>query len=154
MMFSSQYLLKTYTLKLIFSLFIIIVFGNCFQIGNRNASSIPSSVHTKISYYPNGQKEYTAEYLNGKLDGLSRHWSEEGILLSESGYSYGKPHGIWKKYFVNQEIMYEVHYFHGQKHGKEKWYYENGQIKSEQTFNYGDSEYPILRWKSDGTIIY
>ncbi len=85
---------------------------------------------------------------------MSRHWSEDGILISESNYNHGKPHGIWKNYYANQNLRYEVHYFHGQKHGKEKWYHENAQVKSEQYFNYGVSDSLIVRWHPDGSIIY
>ena len=150
-----KYLSKAYALKLTVTLFIICIFsGNCIQIGPRKVSESPYPKYTEFSYYPNGQQEYAAEYLNGKLDGLSRHWSEDGLLISETEYSYGKPHGIWKKYYTNQNTMHEVYYFHGQKHGIEKWYHENGLIKSEQFFHYGVSEGTIIRWHPNGSIIY
>ena len=150
-----RYLSKSYSLMLITPVYIIfIISGNCIQMGNQNISESPSRVYTEFSYYENGQKEYATEYLNGKLDGISRHWSEDGSLISESKYSHGKLHGMWKKYYADQNTMYETHYFHGQKHGKEKWYYENGQIKSEQSFNYGIPESIIMRWHPDGSIIY
>ena len=153
MIYLSKYLPKAYFLKLIIIL-LIIISGNCVQIGTKKGSESPAHVYTEYSYYPNGQQEYAALYFNGKLDGLSLHWSEDGILISESEYSHGKPHGIWKEYYANQKTMYETHYFHGQKHGMEKWYYENGQIKSEQSFRYGVFESPIIRWHPNGSIIY
>ena len=151
----SQFSSKAYSFKFIIYLsLILLISDNCVQIKSRNVSEFPSQGYSEVSYYPNGQQEYSAEYLNGKLDGMSRHWSEDGFLISESEYSYGKPHGIWKKYYANKNTMYEAHYFHGKKHGKEKWYYENGQIKSEQSFHYGVSENEIIRWHPDGSIIY
>ena len=150
----SQYLSKAYSIKLTVTLSItIIIVGNCARIGGQKVAE-PSTVYTEFSYYPSGQQEYTAEYLNGQLDGLSRHWSEDGHLISESEYSYGKLHGIWKKYYSNQRIMYKAYYFHGQKHGEEIWYYENGHVKSEQSFHYGVSVGTIIRWHPDGSIIY
>ena len=155
MKYQPKYLSKAYALKLIVTLFILCIFsGNCIQIGSRKVSESPYPKYTEFSYYPNGQQEYTAEYLNGKLDGISRHWSKDGPLISESEYSNGKLHGIWKKYFANGNIMYESQYFHGQKHGKEKWYYGNGQIKSEQSFHYGVPSSQILHWHPDGSIVY
>ena len=145
----------SYQLKLIIILSIIIIIaGNCSHIKDLNNSELPSRIYTEFSYYPNGQKEYAANYLNGKLDGISHHWADDGSLISESAYSHGKLHGIWKKYYPNQNIMFEANYFHGQKHGKENWYYENGQIKSEHTFHYGIPENTIIRWHPDGSIIY
>ena len=150
-----RYLPKSYLLQLTASLFIIfIISGNCARMGNQKVAESPSRTYTEISYYPSGQQEYSAEYLNGKLDGLSRHWSEEGHLISESEYSHGKLHGIWKKYYENGNTRYEAHYFHGQKHGEEIWYYENGHVKSEQSFHYGVSAGTIIRWHPDGSIIY
>ena len=155
MRYISQFQSKAYSLKLIIVLSIIyIISGNCTRMGSRKISELPSPGYTEVAYYPNGQQEYAAEYFNGKLDGMSRYWSEEGLLISESEYSHGKPHGIWKKYYVNQNIMLESHYFHGQKHGKEKWYYANGQLKSEQSFHFGEPLDAIIRWHPNGSIIY
>ena len=89
-----RYLLKSYFIILPVTLSIILIIaGNCAGKGNQNISKSPSPVFTELSYYPNGQQEYSAEYLNGKLDGMSWHWSENGLLISESEYSHGKPHG-------------------------------------------------------------
>ena len=148
----SQFLSNTFFLRLTVNLLMIFIFGNCAQIGR--VQELESPVYTEYSYYPNGQQEYAAVYLNGKLDGVSRHWAVDGSIISESEYSHGNPHGIWKKYFSNQNTMYEAYYFHGQKHGQEIWYYENGQIKSEQSFHYGVSNNDIIRWHPDGSIIY
>ncbi len=150
-----RYLPKSYLLQLTAALFIIfIISGNCARMGNQKVAESPSRVFTEVSYYPSGKQEYSAEYINGKLDGLSRRWSEDGYLISESVYSHGKLHGIWKKYYENGNTRYKAHYFHGQKHGEEIWYYENGHVKSEQSFHYGVSAGTIIRWHPDGSIIY
>ena len=146
---------QTYPLKLTVALSIILfISGNCAHMGWRQGSKSPTSLYTEFTYYPNGAKEYAVEYLNGKLDGTSRHWSQDGVLISESEYSYGKLHGTWKKYYPNENTLFEVHYFHGQKHGEEIWYYENGKVKSEQSFHYGVPSNTIIRWHTDGSIIY
>ena len=151
----TQYLLQAFSLRVIVTLSITFIFiGSCSRMGGWRVSESPALVHTEFSYYPNGQKEYAAEYLNGKLDGISRHWSEDGFLISESEYTNGKLNGIWKKYYSSQNIMQEAYYFHGQKHGKVLWYYENGQLKSEQSFHYGEPVGIIIRWYPDGSIIY
>ena len=135
-------------------LFLILIMSGCthFKPGNEPNPSIQKEVER--SYFSNGNLEYEAEYINGKLDGISRVWSEDSSLLSESEYSHGQPHGTWKKFHPNGSLMYEVQYEFGQKHGDEKWYYENKQLKSEQKFSYGKSETEIVRWNVDGTILY
>ena len=146
---SSQFFLSK--VQLLSKIYIIcFLVSGCAYIGNQTNLT----THTEYSYYPNGQIEYAAEYVNGKLDGTSRFWHEDGTLISESEYSNGKPHGIWKKYFSNKTIMHETSYFHGQKHGIEKWYYENGQIKSEQTFQFDIPIDDQIRFYPDGSIIY
>ena len=145
----------TYHLKLTVALSIIFIISmNCTHIGWQQSSKLTASSYTEFTYYPNGEKEYTAEYYNGKLDGTSRHWSPDGVLISEAEYSHGKLHGTWEKYYPNENILFETHYFHGQKHGEETWYYENGKVKSEQSFYYGEPSSVIIRWRSDGSIIY
>ena len=155
MRYLSQFLPKEYSPKLIATLFIImIIAGNCARIGGQKNEDSPSTVSMEVSYYPTGQKEYSSEYLNGKLDGTSQHWSADGLLISKSEYSHGKLHGIWKQYYANGNIKYESHFFHGQKHGIEKWYFENGTVKSEQSFHFGVPSSTIIRWRPDGSIIY
>ena len=135
-------------IKLIF--FLIILFWSCF---NTNLD-LEKKVEVEYSYYSNGKIEFSAEYINGKLDGLSKHWSEDGYLFSEAQYSNGKLHGYLRRYFPNGNLLAEINYFYGEKHGEEKWYYETGQLKSEQKFIYGLADGEIIRWHIDGSIIY
>ena len=135
-------------------LFLLFLFLGCTHLGLKDSPATPFHTDVKRSYFPNGNLEYEAEFINEKLDGTSRVWSENGTLLSVSEYSNGQPHGVWKTFHSNEKLKYETTYFHSQKHGYERWYYENGQLKSEQNFNYGKVETEIIRWNSDGTILY
>ena len=135
-------------------LFLLFVFAGCIHLIPVDSPAPPPQIDVERSYYPNGNLEYEAEFVNKKLDGTSRVWSEDGILLSVSEYSNGQPHGKWKTFHLNQTLKYETTYFHSQKHGYERWYYNNGQLKSEQKFSYGKSETEIVRWNVDGTILY
>ena len=139
-------------LNIILFLFFIII--GCTYVGLVNKSVPLPTIDVERSYFPNGNIEYEAEFINEKLDGTSRVWLEDGTLLSVSEYSNGQPHGHWKTFHPNDTLKHETTYFHNQKHGYEKWYYENGQLKSEQKFNYGEAETEIIRWNSDGTILY
>ena len=135
-------------------LFLLFLFSGCTHLGLKNCPETPFHTDVKRSYFPNGNLEYEAEFVNEKLDGTSRVWSEDGTLLSVSEYSNGRPHGKWRTFHPNEKLMHASTYFHGQKHGYERWYYENGQLKSEQNFNYGKVETEIIRWDIDGTILY
>ena len=135
-------------------LFLFFVIEGCTHFGLKNKSPSPSNIDIERSYFQNGNIEYEAQYINDKLDGISRVWLEDGILISESEYSNGQPHGIWMQYHLNNSIKYKVNYEYGEKTGFEKWFYENGQIQSKQTFIRGKPETEIIRWKPDGTLVY
>ena len=137
------------SMLLLFSLFV-----GCTHLGLADNPAPLPHIDIERSYFPNGNLEYEAEFINEKLDGTSRVWSEDGTLLSFSEYINGKPHGVWKTFYPNEKLKYETTYFHGQKHGYERYHYENGQLKSEQQFSYGKSETEIVRWNVDGTILY
>ena len=135
-------------------LFLLFVFAGCIHLIPVDSPTPPSHIDVERSYYPNGNLEYEAEFVNGKLDGTSRVWSENGTLLSVSEYSNGRPHGKWKLFHPNKKLKSETSYFHSQKHGYERWYYENGQLKSEKKYEYGEPIIDIIRWSPDGSIIH
>ena len=135
-------------------LFLILMMNGCTHSKPGNEPNPSTQKEVKQSFFSNGNLEYEAEYVNGKLDGASKVWLEDGTLYSISKYSNNQPHGIWKKIHPNGKLMFEVNYEYGQKHGVEKWYYDNGNLKSEQEFDFGISISEITRWNIDGTLIY
>ena len=135
-------------------LFLLLLIEGCTHLNFVDTPAPQLPIQVERSYFPNGNIEYEAEFINQKLDGTSRVWLEDGTLLSVSEYSNGQPHGIWKIFHPNEKLKYKTTYFHSQKHGYERWYYENSQLKSEQKFNYGNAETEIVRWNLDGTILY
>ena len=135
-------------------LFLILMMNGCTHFKSGNEPNPSTQKEVKQSFFSNGNLEYEAEYFNGKLDGTSKVWLEDGTLYSISKYSNNQPHGIWKKIHPNGKLMFEVNYEYGQKHGVEKWYYQNGNLKSEQEFDFGISILEITRWNIDGTLIY
>ena len=135
-------------------IFLILIMNGCTHFKPGNEPSPSAQKEVKQSFFSNGNLEYEAEFVNGKLDGKSQVWLEDGTLHSISKYSNNQPHGIWKNCHPNGELMFEVNYEYGQKHGMERWYYDNGNLKSEQKFNFGISIIEITRWNIDGTLIY
>ena len=135
-------------------LFLIIMMSGCTHFKPGNEPNPSTQKEVKQSFFSSGNLEYEAEFVNGKLDGTSKVWLEDGTLYSISKYSNNQPHGIWKKFYPNGKLMFEVNYEYGQKHGVEKWYYETGNLKSEQEFDFGISILEITLWNIDGTLIY
>ena len=135
-------------------LFLILIIGGCTHFKPVNDPNLSTQRKMEQFYFSNGNLEYEAEFVNGKLDGTSKVWLEDGTLFSVSQYSNDQPHGAWKRFHPNGKLMFAVNYEYGQKHGVEKWYYENGQVKSEQEFDYGNAHSGIIRWNFDGTLLY
>jgi antitoxin component YwqK of YwqJK toxin-antitoxin module len=107
-----------------------------------------------VSYYENGNIEYESEYENGKLHGVSKHWSENGILLNSVEYKYGKTHGSWIHYYPSGVIKQITVYKFGKKNGDEKWFYENSQLQSVVTYENGMQVSNIVRYDKNGNLIY
>ena len=150
----SQIKLFFYCNPITLFLFLFLLSAGCTHLGIRSKASNPVKKDVERSYYQNGNLEYEAEFVNGKLDGTSKVWLEEGTLYSVSQYSNDQPHGAWKKFHPNGKLLFAMNYEYGEKHGTEKWYYENGQVKSEQEFEYGNAKSVIIRWNFDGTLLY
>jgi len=134
------------------SYFILLTSCNQFSISKKPDHNPNKNIQE--SFFANGNIEYRAEFLNGKLDGTTKVWHEEGYIFSISEYSNGFPNGKWRKFYSNGNLMFEENYIFGKKNGFERWYHENGNIKSEQHFKDGKQDANIIRWDLDGNIIY
>ena len=77
-------------------LFLYLMISGCSHFTPGNKPNPSTQKEVKQSFFSNGNLEYEAEYVNGKLDGTSKVWLEDGTLYSISKYNNNKPHGIWK----------------------------------------------------------
>ena len=100
----SQNIPSIFINKFLALMFLFYLFSGCTHLSFLDSPVDPSHIDVERSYFPNGNLEYEAEFLNKKLDGTSRVWSEDGILLSISEYSNGKPNGIWKIFHANKQL--------------------------------------------------
>jgi len=81
-------------------------------------------------FYKSGGVAETSQYKNGELDGVSKWYSEDKILLRESHYKGGMLNGKNANYDQKGRIMSEGNYEDDKKSGIWK-YYEQGKIKKE-----------------------
>ena len=79
--------------------FIVVLF--CISC-THDMRSVKPSVETEYSYYSNGKKEFSAEYVNGKLNGLIRHWSEDGNIISGES-DCGRTGTVFFKFLVSDK---------------------------------------------------
>src|SRR5690606_41802527 len=88
---------------------------------------------TRRSSDLNGQMAEQAHYINGKLEGISKIFSEKGVLIKEFTYKNDILHGMSKYYDANGQMLAEGAFRNDQKHGI--WnFYENGILKEEKDF--------------------
>ena len=86
----------------------------------------------------NDQQGYFEEYYkDGKLNGLSTWWYENGQKECENHYKDGKLNGLSTWWYENGQKEYEIHYKDGKLNGLSTWWYENGQIECEGFFKDG-----------------
>lgn len=81
---------------------------------------------TFISFDEERKPQLSLEYKDGKRDGWSRFWYENGQLEVEAIYKDGRLEGLQRRW------------------------YENGQLKIERPFKEGKAEGVTRRWHEDG----
>ncbi len=60
-----------------------------------------------ILYYPNSRPKQEGYFYLNHPDSIYREWNETGRLATEGTYSYGKPYGKWKYYYLDGRIKSE-----------------------------------------------
>jgi antitoxin component YwqK of YwqJK toxin-antitoxin module len=49
--------------------------------------------------------------------------------------TYGKKHGLWVDYYLNDKLWYYRRYVHGYRHGIQFLWYNNGQLCNQETLD-------------------
>ena len=80
-----------------------------------------------IGYAYTGEKHYETNFIDGKEDGLSINWNNDGTKLIECYMKEGKFHGPWKF-----------------------WYSDNGQLASEGNYENDLKQGLWTEWEEDG----
>ena len=60
--------------------------------------------------YPNGQREYSGEYKDGKPNGFLVYWYKNGNKMREGKLKDGMPFGRWTIYNDDGEIKNNINY--------------------------------------------
>lgn len=134
---------------------------------------------TAYRYYPDGSVKQTIPYIDGKKQGLSREYDEEGKLITLYEYnndflisrerinrtdSEGLKQGPWKEFYEDGKIKTEMSYKDGLLNGYYKKYnkkgiltetmlYDNGKIVEENIDN--DPEINIRKeYDNEGNLVF
>jgi antitoxin component YwqK of YwqJK toxin-antitoxin module len=78
----------------------------------------------------------TAQYLDGKLDGIAQTFSA-GVLIEEACYEAGQLHGPYRSWWHSGTAKEEGTFNRGSRVGKYRWYKLDGSLWQEH--DYGSS---------------
>ncbi len=126
-----------------------------------NQSFITGNIHIKnglrdgytVWHYENGNKYDECTYLNGKSNGLEKHYWEDGSLNSKRNLWNGIEDGKQFYYFGNGQLKSMCTYHKGHETGLHLDYFENGQLQSKYTnieFAIRDGE--VLEYYPNGNL--
>ncbi|MGM0665726.1 MAG: toxin-antitoxin system YwqK family antitoxin [Bacteroidota bacterium] len=134
---------------------------------------------TAYLYYPDGSVKQTIPYIEGKKQGLSREYDEEGNIITLYEYNNdfltsrerinrldenGDKQGAWKEFYDNGNIKKEMTFRNGLLHGYYKEYNERGILTATMLYDNGkivegnveDSPEVDIRnsYDKDGNLIF
>ncbi|MBN1512333.1 MAG: toxin-antitoxin system YwqK family antitoxin [Phycisphaerae bacterium] len=88
-------------------------------------------------WFPTGQKQYEATYVDGRLHGTERQWHENGRLRVEQHYDHGLRHGPRYDWSASGQLRKEEHYDQDQPHGTWFIWDGKGKLKWQGRFDHG-----------------
>ncbi len=151
--------------------------GNGFKVGEVLVKPNTDVIDGKfITYYTNGEIEAEKFMYDGKLEGVLKTFSRNGIQLSEQntkndieeGYqqlfhgtgarrsTYGvakdKLHGVFMNYHFNGKLRDSLNYVYGERDGKFVSYENDGSLSAVSFYKKGKVEGEIKRYWSNGNL--
>ena len=106
-----------------------------------------------IGWYEDGMLKDEYNYKDDKREGVWKAWYEDGMLKSEYNYKDNKMDGVCRKFHKRSETLYiECNYKDGKKDGAYKQWHINGTLVIEG--NYKDDKWDGVwkKWHRDGTF--
>ncbi|MDF2577839.1 MAG: Tetratricopeptide 1 repeat-containing protein [Chlamydiales bacterium] len=89
----------------------------------------------QVIFHPNSDKTWTESfYSKGVLHGLYREFHPNGELLGQVNWNYGKKEGIYTHYYGNGQKQREIPFIQGVAHGHSYQWHDNGKIESEGNY--------------------
>jgi antitoxin component YwqK of YwqJK toxin-antitoxin module len=107
----------------------------------------------RITHNSDGRREET-NYVNGKKEGISRLYYQNGQLWEELNYNKdGKMEGTHKEWHQNGVVCYECYYVDGKREGFTRTWHQNGQLIGEY-FCVNDKIEGVFRsWFANGQFL-
>ena len=106
-----------------------------------------------IEWYEDGTLKRECIYKDDKREGVDRQWYKDGKLRSENNYKDGKMEGVCRKFHKRSEILWiECNYKDGKKNGAYKQWHNNGTLMIEGNHKDDKRDGLFKQWHKDGTL--
>lgn len=105
-----------------------------------------------IWFYESGLKLSEENKVNGKTNGIVKHWYENGQLKEETNWKNGISHGLHTFYYENGNVEQYIYWINNKAEGKSESFYSNGNIKQLKFFVNDELEGPYKQWKENGLL--
>ena len=99
-----------------------------------------------VEEHPNRKRSAEVPIKAGKIEGIVKEWSIEGVLTSETKYESGLKNGLEKQWHDNGKKKLEVNNVNGLAEGKCLEWHPNGKLKSEGNYKAGKEDGLHVWW--------
>jgi antitoxin component YwqK of YwqJK toxin-antitoxin module len=83
-----------------------------------------------VDRYVTGQLSRRAEYRNGKLDGVTRGWYQDGTVMYEYHYRQGLGEGLQQQWSRDGTLLLRLNQQHGHEVGLQQMWNSDGSVRS------------------------
>jgi antitoxin component YwqK of YwqJK toxin-antitoxin module len=108
----------------------------------------PFSGYAKQAY-DNKQIKILAQFKDGKRDGLSTEWNEEGQKMTHENHKDGFRNGLSTAWDENGQMLSESNWKDGERDGITTVWYDNGLKMSHENYKDGKLMFAVI-WKPNG----
>jgi antitoxin component YwqK of YwqJK toxin-antitoxin module len=102
--------------------------------------------------FPNGDTASITSYLQGKEDGISKHWHVNKQLAETRYYNSGWKEGTHTGWWENGKIKYEYHFVNDEHEGTLTEWFSSGKVSRIFHYQQGHEEGPQKMWWDNGAI--
>ncbi|PCI93098.1 MAG: hypothetical protein COB15_16935 [Flavobacteriales bacterium] len=106
-------------------------------------------------YFESGQIKHANSFVDGKKNGMVKHWIENGQLVENGKFVNDQRDGTLTMYFDNGLLGQETIYQNGKRISNKNYrYHANGQLQIVEIYNYQLSIGHVKHWFDNGKLKY
>jgi antitoxin component YwqK of YwqJK toxin-antitoxin module len=102
--------------------------------------------------FANGDTALITSYLQGKEDGLSKHWHVNKQLAETRYYNSGWKEGTHTGWWENGNMKYQYHFVNDEHEGTLTEWFSSGKVSRIFHYHQGHEEGPQRMWWDNGAI--